>query len=335
MRRRIHRSVDGTIGPMVVPHATAEAHHRSMDAITVRGLRKTYTSGGRRGGASSRVEAVRGIDLVVGAGEIVALLGPNGAGKTTTVEILEGVRRRDAGDVQVLGIDPADSDAHWRERVGIVWQTTGAFDDLTVREVVRHFAGLYRRPRPVDEVIERVGLAGKADERIGRLSGGQRRRLDVALGIVGRPELLFLDEPTTGFDPAARRHFWELVHALRDEGTTMVLTTHYLEEAEALADRVAVISRGLIVAEGTPADLGGRAQQHATVVWDDPVEGRRVVTSATPTATVRDLAARFGGEVPGLEVHRPTLEDVYLRLIDDQGATQPVRATDQPIGARS
>lgn len=288
-----------------------------MDAITVRGLRKTYTSRGSRGGEPVRVEAVRGIDLVVGTGEIVALLGPNGAGKTTTVEILEGVRRRDAGDVRVLGTDPSSADASWRERVGIVWQTTGAFDDLTVREVVRHFAGLYRRPRPVDEVIERVGLAGKADERTGRLSGGQRRRLDVALGIVGRPEVLFLDEPTTGFDPAARRHFWELVHALRDEGTTMVLTTHYLEEAEALADRVAVISQGRIVAHGTPADLGGRAQQHATVGWDEPGAGRRTITTATPTAVVRELAARLGGEIPGLEIHRPTLEDVYLRLIGE------------------
>lgn len=313
--------------------AAVEAHDRGMDAITVRGLRKTYTSGGRRGGERARVEAVRGIDLVVGAGEIVALLGPNGAGKTTTVEILEGVRQRDAGEVQVLGIDPADADASWRERIGIVWQTTGAFDDLTVREVVRHFGGLYRRPRPVEDVIERVGLTGKADERIGRLSGGQRRRLDVALGIVGRPELLFLDEPTTGFDPAARRHFWDLVHTLRDAGTTMVLTTHYLEEAEALADRVAVISRGRIVAEGTPADLGGRAQQHATVGWDEPGAGRRTITTATPTAVVHELATRLGGEVPGLDIHRPTLEDVYLRLIDTPADTPTDTPTD-PIGAR-
>jgi ABC-2 type transport system ATP-binding protein len=304
---------------MVVPLGGVEVHDRPMEAIRVRGLRKTYVTGRRRNGApngTQRVEAVRGIDLTVGSGEIVALLGPNGAGKTTTVEILEGVRRRDEGDVSVLGIDPALADAAWRERVGIVWQTTGAFDDLTVREVVTHFAGLYRRPRPVAELIDRVGLDGKTDERIGRLSGGQRRRLDVALGIVGRPDLLFLDEPTTGFDPAARRHFWELVRALRDEGTTIVLTTHYLEEAEALADRVAVISQGRIVAEGPPADLGGRALQEATVEWDEPGAGRRSIETATPTAVVRELAVRLHGEVPGLVVHRPTLEDVYLRLIE-------------------
>jgi ABC-2 type transport system ATP-binding protein len=282
---------------------------------------------------------VQGIDLVVAPGEIVALLGPNGAGKTTTVEILEGVRRRDAGDVSVLGVDPADGDAAWRERIGIVWQTSGAFDDLTVREVVRHFAGFYRRPRPVEDVIDRVGLAEKADDRIGRLSGGQRRRLDVALGIVGQPELLFLDEPTTGFDPQARRHFWELVRDLCDEGTTMVLTTHYLEEAEALADRVAVISRGRIVAEGAPADLDGRMSQEATVSWDDPVEGRRTMTTSSPTAVVCDLAARLGGEVPGLDVRRPTLEDVYLRLIsatdDAVTAANPSPSSSDLIGERS
>jgi ABC-2 type transport system ATP-binding protein len=310
-----------------------------MEAIRVRGLRKTYRTGRSRRGDPAGVPAVRGIDLVVDAGEIVALLGPNGAGKTTTVEILEGVRRRDGGEVSVLGLDPADGDAAWRERIGIVWQTTGAFDDLTVREVVRHFAGFYRRPRPADEVIERVGLAEKADDRIGRLSGGQRRRLDVALGIVGQPDLLFLDEPTTGFDPQARRQFWELVRDLRDEGTTMVLTTHYLEEAEALADRVAVISQGVIVAEGTPADLDGRMSQEAIVSWDDPAEGRRSIATSSPTAVVCDLATRLGGEVPGLDVHRPTLEDVYLRLIsatdDAVAAASSSRTPDDLIGGRS
>lgn len=305
----------------------------------MRGLHKTYRTGRSRRGAPAGVPAVQGIDLVVGAGEIVALLGPNGAGKTTTVEILEGVRRRDSGEVSVLGLDPTDGDAAWRERIGIVWQTTGAFDDLTVREVVRHFAGFYRRPRPVDDVIDRVGLAEKADDRIGRLSGGQRRRLDVGLGIVGQPELLFLDEPTTGFDPQARRQFWDLVRDLRDEGTTMVLTTHYLEEAEALADRVAVISRGLIVAEGAPADLDGRMSQEATVSWDDPVEGRRTITSSSPTAVVCDLAARLGGEVPGLDVRRPTLEDVYLRLIsatdDAVAAANSSQSPHDLIGGRS
>ena len=299
-------------------------HSGRMDTIEVRGLRKHYRGGGRRGADPVVVEAVRGIDLTVTEGEVVALLGPNGAGKTTTVEILEGVRRRDAGEVRVLGIDPAFADARWRERVGIVWQSSGAFDELTVSEVVAHFAGFYRHPRRPDDVIGLVGLSEKAGERIGRLSGGQRRRLDVALGIIGRPELVFLDEPTTGFDPAARRQFWDLVRALRAEGTTMVLTTHYLEEAEALADRVAVIVQGRIVAEGSPADLDGRSRRAATVGWDDPVHGRRIESTATPTAFVLDLATRFDGEIPGLTVHRPSLEDVYLRLtgqsVDDTAA---------------
>lgn len=300
-----------------------------MDAITVRGLRKTYTSRGSRGGEPVRVEAVRGIDLVVGTGEIVALLGPNGAGKTTTVEILEGVRRRDAGDVRVLGTDPSSADASWRERVGIVWQTTGAFDDLTVREVVRHFAGLYRRPRPVDEVIERVGLAGKADERTGRLSGGQRRRLDVALGIVGRPEVLFLDEPTTGFDPAARRHFWELVHALRDEGTTMVLTTHYLEEAEALCHRIGMLKQGRLVAlDRTSALLAGTASTMLRFKTDDAlppavaeharVTGRIVQVTAHDAAEVETVLATLRGagvRIEDLEIGRADLEDVFLEIM--------------------
>ncbi|MDW5323419.1 ABC transporter ATP-binding protein [Plantactinospora sp. KLBMP9567] len=274
-------------------------------AISVRGLRKTY------GGTV----AVDGVDLAVSRGEVFALLGPNGAGKTTTVEILEGYRRRDAGEVSVLGVDPDRADGQWRSRVGIVLQGTGEFDDLTVAEVVHHFAGFYPDPDDPDKVIERVGLAGKATARTHTLSGGQKRRLDVALGIVGRPELLFLDEPTTGFDPEARREFWELIRDLAAAGTTIVLTTHYLDEAEALADRVAVITGGRLVEVAAPARLGNRADALATVSWRTPEGAVERAESATPTALVAELAARFGGEVPGLTVTRPTLEDVYLRMI--------------------
>ncbi|MEN3613093.1 ABC transporter ATP-binding protein [Plantactinospora sp. ZYX-F-223] len=274
-------------------------------AISVRGLRKAY------GGTV----AVDGVDLAVSRGEVFALLGPNGAGKTTTVEILEGYRRRDAGEVSVLGVDPDRADGQWRSRVGIVLQGTGEFDDLTVAEVVQHFAGFYPAPDDPDKVVERVGLAGKAKARTHTLSGGQKRRLDVALGIVGRPELLFLDEPTTGFDPEARREFWELIRDLAAAGTTIVLTTHYLDEAEALADRVAVITGGRLVEVAAPARLGNRAEALATVSWRTPEGAVERVESATPTALVAELAARFGGEVPGLTVTRPTLEDVYLRMI--------------------
>ncbi|WP_422773426.1 ABC transporter ATP-binding protein [Plantactinospora sp. WMMC1484] len=274
-------------------------------AISVRGLRKAY------GGTV----AVDGVDLAVHRGEVFALLGPNGAGKTTTVEILEGYRRRDAGEVTVLGVDPDRADAGWRSRVGIVLQGTGEFDDLTAAEVVHHFAGFYPDPDDPDKVIERVGLAGKATARTHTLSGGQKRRLDVALGIIGRPELLFLDEPTTGFDPEARREFWELIRDLAAAGTTIVLTTHYLDEAEALADRVGVITAGRLVEVATPERLGNRAEALATVSWRTPSGSVERVETATPTALVGELAARFGGEVPGLTVTRPTLEDVYLRMI--------------------
>src|SRR3954465_15055928 len=214
-------------------------------AIQVRGLRKAYD--GR--------EAVRGIDFAVRRGEVFALLGPNGAGKTTTVEILEGYRDRSAGEVSVLGHDPRQADADWRSRIGIVLQTTGEFEELTVNEVVRHFAHYYPDPDDPDKVVERVGLREKATARAGTLSGGQQRRLDVALGIVGRPELVFLDEPTTGFDPSARRESWELVRNLAGTGTTVVLTTHYMDEAQTLAGRLAIIAAGQIVAEGTPESL--------------------------------------------------------------------------------
>jgi len=277
-------------------------------AISVRGLRKAY-----RG-----TVAVDGLDLSVSPGEVFALLGPNGAGKTTAVEILEGHRRRDAGEVSVLGVDPDSGTARWRARIGIVLQGTGEFDELTVGEVVRHFAAFYPAPDDPDRVIERVGLAGKATARTHTLSGGQKRRLDVALGIVGRPELLFLDEPTTGFDPQARREFWGLIRDLAAAGTTILLTTHYLEEAETLADRVGVISRGQLVEVAAPAELGGRRDALATVSWRPPDGSVQRARSATPTALVADLAARFGGEVPGLTVTRPTLEDIYLRMIGDQ-----------------
>jgi ABC-2 type transport system ATP-binding protein len=278
-------------------------------AVSVTGLRKLYGD----------VTAVDGIDLEIGHGQVFALLGPNGAGKTTTVEILEGYRHRDGGTVAVLGQDPQRGGRAWRARIGIVLQlaSEGEAQDLTVREMVRHFAGFYPRPRDPDEVIELVGLTGKARSRIHKLSGGQIRRLDVALGIVGLPELLFLDEPTTGFDPEARRSFWGLIEALKATGTTILLTTHYLDEAEALADQVAVIADGRIVATGPPATLGGRATATATVRWEDG-EGPHTMATDSPTAVVADLAQRYGGEVPGLTVARPTLEDVYLDLIGDQ-----------------
>jgi ABC-2 type transport system ATP-binding protein len=275
-------------------------------AVSVRGLRRRYGD----------LWAVDGVDLTVERGECVALLGPNGAGKTTTTEILEGYRHRDEGEVSVLGTDPAHGDARWRSRLGIVLQSAGDLGDLSVAEAVAHFAGYYPNPRDPDEVIEAVGLAEKRSTRGSKLSGGQRRRLDVALGIIGRPELLFLDEPTTGFDPEARRHFWVLIEGLRAEGATILLTTHYLQEAEQLADRVAVIARGKVVACDTPQALGGRQRGLARVTWREAGAPQSVET-ATPTAVVAELAARLGGEVPELAVTRPTLEDIYLELAGD------------------
>ena len=276
------------------------------NAVEVRDLRKRYGS----------LAAVDGVDLNVDSGEIFAVLGPNGAGKSTTVEILEGYRRRDSGTVSVLGVDPADNPPAWRARIGVVLQTSKMPDELTVRECVRLFAGFYPKARDPDEVIASVGLVEKANARVKGLSGGQQRRLDVAAGVIGRPELLFLDEPTTGFDPEARRQFWQLIRGLRDEGATVVLTTHYLDEAEALADRVAVLARGRVVAVSTPADLGGRSTADATVSWEEQGVRRELVTP-TPTRTVAELSARFGGEIPGLLVRRPSLEDVYLTMIGE------------------
>jgi ABC-2 type transport system ATP-binding protein len=275
-------------------------------AISIRGLVKRYGDS----------VAVDGLDLDIRRGEIFALLGPNGAGKTTTVEICEGYRDRDGGEVRVLGVDPAQAHRAWRARLGIVLQSTAGDSQLTVREMVRAQAAYYPDARDPDEVLELVGLTEKAGARGKALSGGQRRRLDVALGIVGRPTLLFLDEPTTGFDPEARRHFWALIRSLRDLGTTMLLTTHYLDEAETLADRVGVIARGRLVEVAVPAALGGRETAPAVVSWTEDGQ-RRSEATQKPTALVQELAARLGGEVPELSVARPTLEDVYLRMIGE------------------
>jgi ABC-2 type transport system ATP-binding protein len=274
-------------------------------AIGVRDLRKAY----------GEKQAVDGLDLTIDKGEIFALLGPNGAGKTTTIEILEGFRRRDSGDVTVLGVDPAHPTPDWRAKVGIVLQGTGEFDELRVEEVVRLFAGYYPHPDDPETVLARVGLSEKRRALTHALSGGQKRRLDVALGVIGRPELLFLDEPTTGFDPQARREFWELIRSLSAAGTTIVLTTHYLEEAEALADRVGVINDGRLMAAAPPAELGGRTQLPAQVSWVGPT-GIETAQTQTPTEYVMTLRQRFdGGEVPGLAVKRPSLEDIYLQMI--------------------
>lgn len=298
---------DGTVST-TPPDTAPPGPPERPPIIEVAGLTKTY--GNHR--------AVDHLDLTVYRGEIFSILGPNGAGKTTTVEILEGFRSRDGGEVRVLGIDPAHATRAWRARIGIVLQTTSGLDLLTPREILTATARTYPSPRPVDDVLADVGLAAKADDRVAGLSGGQRRRLDVGLGVIGSPDLLFLDEPTTGFDPQARRDFWELIRSLADGGTTIVLTTHYLDEAEALSDRVAVIAGGRLLALDTPADLGGRGDGQAQVRWEDEAGTRHTEQTATPTATITALTARFPGqEIPTLTVTRPTLEDVYLALIAD------------------
>jgi ABC-2 type transport system ATP-binding protein len=292
-----------------VSNATAAAS-ATEPVIQVRGLRKAYLG----------QQAVDGIDLDISRGEIFALLGPNGAGKTTTVAILAGQRARDAGTVEVLGQDPAAAGQgpggrSWRARVGVVAQSAGTVPELTVAELVSHIAGFYPAHRDPAEVIALTGLTGKSGARVGTLSGGQARRLDVALAVVGRPELLFLDEPTTGFDPEARRQFWQLIRQLSQDGTTILLTTHYLEEAESLATQIAVIKAGRIVAQGAAAQLGGRSDGTASVSWDTP-DGRRTEQTQAPARLIARLAQEFGGEVPRLTVTRPTLEDVYLKLIE-------------------
>jgi ABC-2 type transport system ATP-binding protein len=277
--------------------------------ISIRGLRKSYGD----------FEAVRGIDLEVQAGEVFAFLGPNGAGKTTTVEILEGYRKRSGGEVSVLGEDPQRAGRAWRERIGIVLQSCRLDPYLTVRESLGLYAGYYSAPRPVDEVVELVGLGGKADARTGGLSGGQQRRLDVGMALVGDPELLFLDEPTTGFDPSARRHAWDTIAGLRDLGKTVFLTTHYMDEAQRLADRVTIIARGEIVAGGTPEDLGHRDSLPTTISYR--LGGEEVsVETTNPVADLHELTGRAveqGLELEGLEVTRPNLEDVYLSLTSE------------------
>jgi ABC-2 type transport system ATP-binding protein len=295
----------------------------SNAVISVRGLRKSYGA----------LEAVRGIDLEVAPRQIFAFLGPNGAGKTTTVEILEGYRERTAGEVAVLGADPQRAGRHWRQRIGIVLQESRMHPELTVRESLELFAGYYRAPRGVDDTVALVGLAEKANERVTRLSGGQQRRLDVALALIGDPELLFLDEPTTGFDPSARRRAWEVIASLRDLGKTIFLTTHYMEEAQELADQVAIIAGGEIVAHGTPRELSSRNGRVSRITFrlpaaiaDDlpPTLGATAgamdelqIQADDPVRTLNQLTAWAldrGVELAGLEVRQPSLEDVYLEL---------------------
>jgi ABC-2 type transport system ATP-binding protein len=279
-----------------------------VSAISVRDLRKSYGA----------YEALRGISFEIEEGEVFGLLGPNGAGKTTTIEILEGYRRRDAGDVDVLGFDPERARSAFRERIGIVLQQSQLWPNLTVAETHRMFAGYYERPRDVDEVITLVGLAEKRDARIKTLSGGQKRRLDLGVALVGDPELVFLDEPTTGFDPAARRAAWDMIRSLRSLGKTILLTTHYLDEAEQLADRVAVLREGAIIREGTPAELTGSSNETEVRYRKD---GQEVVIRTTePTELLHRLtteAIAEGRQLEGLSVRRPTLEDVYLALTEE------------------
>jgi ABC-2 type transport system ATP-binding protein len=296
--------------------------------IQVRDLRKSYQD----------VEAVRGLDLTVESGEVFALLGPNGAGKTTTVEILEGYRQRTGGEASVLGKDPANLDRATRARMGIVLQSTGVDPFLTVRETIDMYRGYYPHPRPVDEVVDVVGLSEKRDTRVNKLSGGQQRRLDVAIALAGDPELLFLDEPTTGFDPSARRHAWQIVRNLIALGKTVFLTTHYMDEAQELAKRVAVIAKGLIVAEGSPATIGGRDTAQTVIRFrvDDregipsfghvPLgDGTLELRTEHPTKVLHELTAWAfdrGSELEGLEVRRPTLEDIYLQLTGGEAGAE-------------
>jgi len=277
-----------------------------VTAVAVDDLRKSY----------GEHEALRGVSFEIREGEVFSLLGPNGAGKTTTIEILEGYRRRDGGEVSVLGTDPTQASRQWRGRIGVVLQSSAMYETLTVRESLALFGGYYERPRPVDDVIAVVGLQEKADAIVRKLSGGQRRRLDFGLALVGDPELIFLDEPTTGFDPAARRAAWETIRSLRGLGKTILLTTHYLDEAEQLSDRVAVLREGRIVATGTPAEL---TRTPATEIRYRENGKDVVLRTEEPTRVLAELTTRaieHGEELDGLEVRRPTLEEVYLELTE-------------------
>jgi len=276
----------------------------SDSVVSVSDLRKNY------GGMT----ALNGVTFDIHRGETFALLGPNGAGKSTTIEILEGYRDRTSGTASVLGIDPQHGGIDWKARLGIVLQSTGESGNVTVTEQLTHFAGYYPNPRDVGDVIEAVGLSAKAKTRIGKLSGGQRRRVDVALGIIGRPELLFLDEPTTGFDPEARHQFWTLIDGLKSDGTTILLTTHYLDEAAQLADRAAIITDGRIADIGTIDELGGAEARIPLVRWRENGV-RREQRSTEPAALVAKLRSDVGGEPDGLEIIRPSLEDIYLDLV--------------------
>jgi ABC-2 type transport system ATP-binding protein len=278
-----------------------------VSAVSVADLHKSYNG----------TEALRGVSFEIAPGEVFGLLGPNGAGKTTTVEILEGYRARDAGSVSVLGTDPQAAPRAWRERIGVVLQSSAMYERLSVKESLELFAGYYTHPRPVDEVVDLIGLPEKRDALVRTLSGGQKRRLDLGLALVGDPEVIFLDEPTTGFDPAARRRAWETIRSLRSLGKTILLTTHYLDEAEQLSDRVAVLRDGLIVAEGTPAELT-RAEPATEIRYRRNGE-EVVLRTEEPTRVLHELTARAladGGELEGLEVRRPSLEEVYLSLTE-------------------
>jgi ABC-2 type transport system ATP-binding protein len=281
--------------------------------VSVRGLRKSY----------GEFEAVKGLDFELRTGEVFGLLGPNGAGKTTTVEILEGYRERDAGEVEVLGADPAKAGLDWRGRIGVVLQSSAMYENLTVAESLAHFGGYYDRPRPVDEVVELIGLTEKRDDRVRRLSGGQRRRLDLGLALVGDPELIFLDEPTTGFDPGARRRAWETIRSLSSLGKTILLTTHYLDEVEHLADRVAVLREGRIVASGTPQELTTTTPATEIRYREN---GREVVLQTEePTRVLHELTERAlarNEELEGLQVRRASLEEVYLSLTQEEEAEE-------------
>jgi ABC-2 type transport system ATP-binding protein len=281
--------------------------------VSVRGLRKSY----------GEFEAVKGLDFELRTGEVFGLLGPNGAGKTTTVEILEGYRERDAGEVEVLGADPAKAGLDWRGRIGVVLQSSAMYENLTVAESLAHFGGYYDRPRPVDEVVELIGLTEKRDDRVRRLSGGQRRRLDLGLALVGDPELIFLDEPTTGFDPGARRRAWETIRSLSSLGKTILLTTHYLDEVEHLADRVAVLREGRIVASGTPQELTTTTLATEIRYREN---GREVVLQTEePTRVLHELTERAlarNEELEGLQVRRASLEEVYLSLTQEEEAEE-------------